>query len=90
MFKNLDHEFDEYLKLRQSEIVPAIQKFPENLQKTCFRYGRFTIPTFYKAYFLTPKQEHLLKRVSSTMAQIINIAARLYFEEVHLASNRGR
>lgn len=85
MFKNLDHEFDEYLKARQSEIVPAIQKFPENLQKTCFRYGRFTIPTFYKAYFLTPKQENLLKRVSSTMAQIINNAARLYFEEGHLS-----
>lgn len=85
MFKNLDHEFDEYLKARQSTVVSAIQKFPENLQKTCFRYGRFTIPTFYKAYFLTPKQEHLLKRVSSTMAQIINNAARLYFEEGHLS-----
>lgn len=85
MFKNLDHEFDEYLKARQNEIVPAIQKFPENLQKTCFRYGRFIIPTFYKPFFLTPKQEHLLKRVSATMAQIINNAARLYFEEGHLS-----
>lgn len=85
MFKNLDHEFDEYLKTRQPEIVSAIQKFPDNLQKTCFRYGRFTIPTFYKSFFLTPKQEHLLKRVSSTIAQVINNAARLYFEEGHLS-----
>ncbi len=85
MLKNLDHEFDEYLKARSTQAVPIISSLPERLQKTCFRYGRFTIPTFFKAYFLSPKQEHLLKRVSSTMAQVINNAARLYFEESHLS-----
>ncbi len=85
MSRNLDHEFDEYLKARETETVAALSKFPERLQQTCFRYGRFTIPTFYKPYFLTPKQEHLLKRVTSTVAQILNNAVRLYFEEAHLS-----
>ncbi len=86
MLKNLDHEFDEYLKSREPQILKAIAGLPEKLQKTCFRYGRFTIPTFYKAFFLSPKQEHLLKRVSATMAQVINTAARLYFEEGHMST----
>ncbi len=85
MSKNLDHEYDEYLKARESEAVPAIERFNKQLQQSFFRYGRFTIPTFYKAHFLTPQQEHLLKRAASTLAQIINNAIRLYFEEGHLS-----
>ncbi len=85
MSKNLDHEFDEYLKTHGPEIPQAIARFTERLQKTTFRYGRFTIPTFYKPFFLSPKQEHLLKRVTSTLTQVINTAARLYFEEGHLS-----
>lgn len=85
MTKNLDYEFDEYLKAHGEQSVSAVAGFQERLQKTCFRYGRFTIPTFLKAYFLNHKQEHLLKRVASTMAQIINTAARLYFEDAHLS-----
>lgn len=85
MTKNLDHLFDEYLKAREPEIISAIPAFHERLQKTCFRYGRFTIPAFYKVHFLSPKQEHLLKRVATTLTQVINTAARLYFEESHLS-----
>ncbi len=85
MSKNLDHEYDEYLKGRESQIVQAIPRFLEALEKTAFRYGRFTIPAFYKAHFLTPKQEHLLKRATSTLTQVIRTACRLYFEEAHLA-----
>jgi glutathionylspermidine synthase len=36
-------------------------------------------------HFLSPKQEHLVKRVSTTLSQIINTAVRLYFEEGHLS-----
>src|SRR5262245_53750165 len=85
MTQNLDYVYDEYLKSHQEEIAGAIPHFNERLQKTSFRYGRFTIPTFYKPYLLTPKQENLLKRVSSTLTQVINTAVRLYFEEAHLA-----
>lgn len=85
MTKNLDHAYDEYLKENAAKIVPAIPRFLERLEESFFRFGRFTIPTFYKPYFLTPKQEHLLKRVSSTLSQVINTAVRLYFEEAHLS-----
>lgn len=85
MHKNLDHEFDEYLKAHEAETLAAIARFPERLQKTCFRYGRFTIPTFYKPFFLNPKQEHLIKRVTSTLSQILNNVVRFYFEEAHLS-----
>ena len=83
--KNLDHFYDEYLKAHSSEVIPAISKLPERLKKTFFRYGRFTIPTFYKPHFLTSKQEHLAKRTSASLSKVINTAARLYFEESHLS-----
>jgi len=83
--KNLDHAYDEFLKAHEPEILRAIPRFSERLEKTKFRYGRFAIPTFYKPHLLTPKQEHLLKRVALTLAQVINNATRLYFEEGHLS-----
>lgn len=82
---NLDFAYDEYLKVHESEVIKAIPRFTEKLEKTYFRYGRFTIPSFYKPHLLAPKQHHLLKRVSMTMVQIINTAIRLYFEEGHLS-----
>ena len=85
MTQNLDYVYDEYLKAHQDEIAGAIPNFNERLQKTSFRYGRFTIPTFYKPYLLSPKQENLLKRVASTLTQVIITAVRLYFEEAHIA-----
>ncbi|MDP3919852.1 MAG: glutathionylspermidine synthase family protein [Candidatus Omnitrophota bacterium] len=82
---NLDHAFDEFVKAHEPEIVKAIPRFTERLGKTQFRYGRFAIPTFYKALFLTRKQIHMLKRVASTLSQVLNTATRLYFEEGHMA-----
>lgn len=83
--KNLDYAYDEYLKAHEAPIVQAIAHFGERLQKTTFRYGRFTIPTFYKPHFINSKQEHLVKRAVSTLSQVINTAVRLYFEEAHLS-----
>jgi hypothetical protein len=85
MEKNLDYQFDEYLKSREAEIVRAIPDFAKRLEKTRFYYGRFAIPTFYKAHFLSPKQEHLVKRATSALTHVINTAVRLYFDEGHLS-----
>lgn len=85
MGKNLDHAFDQYLKANEPDVLKAIPRFAERLEKTGFCYGRFTIPTFYKSLFLSQKQVQLLKRVSSSMMRILNQATRLYFEEGHLA-----
>lgn len=65
-------------------MAEAIPRFMVRLEKTYFRYGRFSIPTFYKPHCLTPRQEHLLKRTAATLSQVINTATRLYFEELHL------
>jgi len=85
MSKNLDHAYDEYLKAHDREAVQAINEFQEKIKAPAFKYGRFTIPTFYKAYFPSPSQEKLLKNVASNFYQIINTAARLYFEEPHVS-----
>jgi len=85
MTKNLDHAYDEYLKVHESEVIEAISGFTKQLETTHFRYGRFTIPTFYKPHLVTAKQNHLLKRIAGTLTQVINTATRLYFEEGHLA-----
>lgn len=85
MSGNLDHAYDEYLKRHEAEVVRAIPGFGERLEKSYFRYGRFTIPTFYKPFFINSKQEHLLKRIAASLTQVINTATRLYFEEAHLS-----
>lgn len=85
MTLNLDHEYDEFLKTHERQVLEGIQDFQKKLNGASFRYGRFTIPTFYKPFFLTSKQEHLLKRVSQALSQIVNTAVRLFFEETHLS-----
>ncbi len=85
MGKNLDHVYDQYLKAHGEEVVKAISRFQERLVQSSLYYGRFLIPVFYKLHLLAPKQVHLLKRVASTMSQVINTATRLYFEESHLS-----
>lgn len=85
MSRNLDHAYDEFLKRQPKKIIKAIPRYLEALGESNFRYGRFAIPTFYKPHILTPRQFHILKRVASTMAKVINTATRLYFEEGHLS-----
>ncbi len=87
MTANLDYAYDQYLKAQESRAVPALLQFKEKLKNPAFAYGRFTVPAFYKAYFVTPKQQHLLKRAASTFSQILNKTARLYFEEAQTKSH---
>ncbi len=84
MAQNLDHAYDEYLKAHEAEVVDALPGFLERLEKSSFHYGRFVIPTFYKPHFLSAKQAHLVKRAARSLAQTLNTAVRLYFEEGHL------
>ncbi|HPW64733.1 MAG TPA: hypothetical protein PLY30_01130 [Candidatus Omnitrophota bacterium] len=84
MTANLDYAFDEYLRSKSSEAVRAIQLFREKLKGRSLAFGRFTVPAFYKAFFVTPKQQYLLKRAAVAFYQIINTTTRLYFEEPQL------
>jgi len=87
MAANLDYAYDQYLKAHESRAVSAMGQFKEKLKTPAFAYGRFTVPAFYKGFFVTPKQQHLLKRVASAFSQILNKTARLYFEEGQMKSH---
>ena len=87
MAANLDYAYDQYLTTHEARAVPAIGRFAEKLKNPAFAYGRFAVPAFYKAYFVTPKQQHLLKRAASAFSQILNKTARLYFEEAQTRSH---
>ncbi len=89
MASNLDYAYDQYLKAQETRALPAILHFQEKLKTPAFAYGRFTVPAFYKAYFVTPKQQHLLKRVAATFSQILNKTARFYFEETQMRARFG-
>ena len=82
--RNLDHLYDQFLQMHEKETIEAIAGFQARLEKSQVKFGRFTIPTFYKPHILSPRQEQLLKRVNSALMEIVNTATRLYFEEGHL------
>ena len=82
--RNLDYLYDQYLLAHERETVEAITSFQDRLNQSLLKFGRFTIPTFYKAQLLSPRQERVLKRVNSALMEIVNTAARLYFEEPQL------
>lgn len=84
MTVNLDNAYDQYLKAHEAGAIPAIARFREKLKSPAFAYGRFTVPAFYKAHFVTPKQQHLLKRAATSFSQILNKTVRLYFEEAQI------
>ncbi len=85
MSQNLNHAYDEYLTAHAPEVIKAFPRFFKKLDNSYFRYGRFTIPTFYKPFLVQPEQEMLLKKVARTFSQVITMATRLYFEEKHLS-----
>lgn len=89
MASNLDYAYDQYLKAQESRAISSILNFKEQLKAPAFAYGRFSVPSFYKTYFVTPKQQHLLKRVAATFSQILNKAARVYFEETQMRAHFG-
>lgn len=82
--RNLDYLYDQHLLALGREAVEAIENFQSRLTQGPVKFGRFTIPTFYKPHLLSPRQEHLLRRVNSVMMEIVNTATRLYFDHPQL------
>ncbi|HOW87912.1 MAG TPA: glutathionylspermidine synthase family protein [Candidatus Omnitrophota bacterium] len=87
MTANVDYAYDQYLKAHEAQAVPAILRFKEKLKGPSFSYGRFSVPAFYKGYFVSSRQQRLLKRVSSAFSEIMNKTARLYFEEAQMKTH---
>ncbi len=83
--RNVDHAYDQYLSQNEKTILRSISQFQEKMQQSFIKFGRFTIPSFLKAHFITPKQEKLLKTVSDSFYSILNKITSLYFTEGMLA-----
>lgn len=85
MSENLDHAYDEYLKSKPTVAIQAVESFQKKITSSELKYGRAVIPTFFKPLFLTAKQNHLVKRVTAAMQQVVNTAIRIYFEDNRFA-----
>lgn len=79
--QNMDQAYDEYLRTHAKAIVPAIQRFEERLHHSHLKFGRFTIPTFFKPHFLAAKQSKLLHSVCGHLVHMADRMAKLYSEE---------
>jgi len=81
MSENFDHAYDEYLKANSEQALRVMASFQQKVSESDFKFGRVSIPTFFKPLFLTSRQMHLVKRVTVAMQQIVNTAIRVYFED---------
>ena len=61
--QNVDHAYNQYLLGHDKAVIEAIHRFEDKLHHSLFKYGRFTIPTFFKPNFLSRKQERLMASV---------------------------
>jgi len=87
--RNIDHAYDQFLISHEAEISAAISRFEERIEHSLFRFGRFTIPTFFKSRFIVREQERLLKKVTEQFATILDKVVNLYFTEPMLADVLG-
>src|SRR3989338_8955279 len=79
--KNFDHAYEQYLKTHEKNMVQVIHHFEDELHRSNFRFGRFTIPTFMKPHFITSQQARKLGDASSALAQMVDRLVHLYFED---------
>src|SRR3989304_6217078 len=82
--RSAEDTYDRFLLAQGHDMVRVLAHFEERVHQSLFKYGRFAIPTFFKPYFLTPRQEKLLKLVTETLARILEKVTHLYFEEPSL------
>jgi len=81
---NLDHAYDEYLATNDKAAVKALGNFAKELHNSDIRFGRSTLPTYFKPHFLKEKQERLIKHATGGMVKIMNKVIDLYINEPHL------
>src|SRR3989338_5179168 len=79
--RNMDNAYEQYLLLHSKIAGQAIRAFEEKLHHSYLKYGRFTIPTFYKQHFVTRKQYHVLHSVCGPLQRIIDRVVNLYLNE---------
>ncbi|MBI4358544.1 MAG: glutathionylspermidine synthase family protein [Candidatus Omnitrophica bacterium] len=80
--RNVDHAYEQYLLSNERKAMEAIGHFEEKLHHNSYvKYGRFTIPTFFKPHFITAKQARLLHSVCESLARMVDRVTELYLHE---------
>ncbi len=79
--QNVNNAYEQFLSAQPGDAVRAIRAFEETLHHSYAKYGRFTIPVFYKPHFITKKQSRLLHTVAGTLVRMIDRLAGLYFTD---------
>ena len=79
--KNVDHAYEQFVLSNEKAIVDAIHRFEEKLHHSFVKFGRFTIPTFFKPHFITAKQARLIHTVSDHLARMVDRIADLYLHD---------
>ncbi|MBI1977367.1 MAG: glutathionylspermidine synthase family protein [Candidatus Omnitrophica bacterium] len=76
--RNTDHAFEQYVLSNEKVLAEAIRRFEDQLHHSLVKFGRFTIPTFFKPHFITAKQTRLIHAASDHLARMVDRLADLY------------
>ena len=79
--RNIDHAYEQYLLTNEKTVLEAIRRFQDKLNHSNIKYGRFTIPSFFKPHFVTGKQARLLHSVCDALVRMVDRIAMLYFHD---------
>lgn len=82
---NMDNAYDDFLSGRADRAPKAIAEYEEKVHESLVKFGRFTIPSFYKPHFITPEQEKQVKRVTQLVMSMLDKVVNLYFTDPYLA-----
>src|SRR3989338_8034928 len=76
--RNIDHAYEQHILSNERKMMEAIHHFEDKLHHSYIKYGRFTIPTFFKPHFMTAKQVRLIHTVCDHLARMVDRVADLY------------
>ncbi|MBI4368408.1 MAG: hypothetical protein HY588_03345, partial [Candidatus Omnitrophica bacterium] len=79
--RDIDHAYEQYLLSNEKKAMEAIHHFEDKLHHSYVKYGRFTIPTFFKPHFMSAKQVRLIHMVCESLARMVDRVADLYLHE---------
>ncbi|MBI4372660.1 MAG: glutathionylspermidine synthase family protein [Candidatus Omnitrophica bacterium] len=79
--RDINHAYEQYILANEKKSMEAIHQFEDKLHHSYVKYGRFTIPTFFKPHFITAKQVRLIHTVCDSLARMVDRVADLYLHE---------
>src|SRR3989338_4366930 len=79
--RNVDYTYEQYLLSNQQVMLEAIRQFEDKLHHSYEKYGRFTIPTFFKPHFISPKQARLVHTACDSIVRMMDRVTDLYLHD---------